>query len=326
MRVLVVKTSSMGDVVHMLSAIREASDLKPSIRFDWVCEEAFIDLPRLLPCVDRVIPVAMRRWRRQGLSRVTIREIREFVRRLRENEYDLVIDAQGLLKSAWMTRLARCRSGGRWGYDWASAREPLASLVLDHRVVAPAAWHAIERLRVLVTTALGVARQGAIRPIDASGLPALAEDAHPSILLLHGTSRIEKSWPVHHWIALGKLLAAKGYWLLLPWGSELERQQAEVIAQGIGDEAKVLVSLSIRSLAQHCQAADAVVGLDSGLMHLSVALGRPTVALMTAAHLPRFSAERFAPFWASHARVLVSQSDETISPERALSALEEVLI
>ncbi len=325
MRVLVVKTSSMGDVVHMLSAIREASELKPSMRIDWVCEEAFVDLPRLLSCVDRVIPVAMRRWRRQGLSRATIREVRGFIRTLRENKYDLVIDAQGLLKSAWMTRLARCRSGTRWGYDWASAREPLASLVLDHRVMAPAKWHAIERLRVLVTTALGLSRQGAIRPIEAPDLPALAEALHPSILLLHGTSRVEKSWPIDHWITLGKLLAENGYRLLLPWGSETERQQAQVIAQGIGDQAEVLDSLSIQSLARHCRAAKGVVGLDSGLMHLSVALGRPTVALMTGAHLPRFSAERFAPFWASHARVLVSEGEGSISPEMALSALEKVL-
>ncbi len=314
MRVLVVKTSSMGDVVHMLSAIREASDLRPSMRIDWVVEEAFVDLPRLLPCIDRVIPVAMRRWRRQGVSRATIREIRSFLRTLRQTEYDLVIDAQGLLKSAWIARLARCRSRARWGYNCASAREPLASLILDHRVAAPVKWHAIERLRTLVTTALGLSRQGEIRPIDAPDLPALAEVSHPSILLLHGTSRVEKSWPVHHWIALGKLLAAKGYRLLLPWGSETERQQAQVIAQGIGDQAEILDSLSIHSLAQHCRAAKGVVGLDSGLMHLSVALGRPTVALMTGAHLPRFSAERFAPFWASRARVLVSQGEGSISP------------
>ncbi len=324
MRVLVVKTSSMGDVVHMLSALREASDLNPSMRIDWVCEEAFVDLPPFLSCVDRVIPVAIRRWRRQGLSRKTIAEIRSFVRTLRQTQYDCVIDAQGLLKSAWITRLARCRSGMRWGYDWSSAREPLASLVLDHRVFAPAEWHAIERLRTLVTRALGLPQQGAIRSIDPD-LPALPETSRPFILLLHGTSRVEKSWPVHDWIALGQMLAAQGYRLLLPWGSEMERQQAQAIAQGIGDQAQVLDQLSIRALAQHCRAAQGVVGLDSGLMHLSVALGRPTVALMTGAHLARFSAKRFAPFWASHARVIASQGEGSISPEMAFSALKEVI-
>lgn len=324
MRILVVKTSSMGDVVHMLSALREASEQDPELRIDWVCEEAFVDLPPLLPCIDQVIPVALRRWRRQGLSSTTTGEIRAFIQRLRQTEYDCVIDAQGLLKSAWITRLARCRKGGRWGYDWGSAREPLASLVLDHRVSAPAEWHAIERLRRLVSQALGFSQRGEIRSLDAV-LPPLDPSLQPLVLLLHGTSRAEKSWPTDHWIALGKMIAAKGYRLALPWGSDMERQQAQIIAQAIGPNAQVLDRSPIRVLAQYCQAARGVVGLDSGLMHLSVALGRPTIALMTGAHLPRFAAHRFAPFWASHARVLVSTGENTISPEVALSALTEVI-
>jgi heptosyltransferase-1 len=324
MRILVVKTSSMGDLVHMLSALREASEQDSALRIDWVCEETFIDLPPLLPCVDQVIPVALRRWRRQGLSRATMAEIRAFVQRLRQTEYDCVIDAQGLLKSAWITRLARCRKGGRWGYDWGSAREPLASLILDHRVSAPAQWHAIERLRRLVTEALGFPQRGGIRTLEA--VPPLDPSLQPMVLLLHGTSRAEKSWPTDHWISLGKMIAAKGYRLALPWGSESEHQQALAIAQAIGQQAEVLDRLSIRALAQYCQAARAVVGLDSGLMHLSVVLGRPTVALMTGAHLPRFAAHRFAPFWASHARVLVSTGENTISPEMAFSAWTEVVI
>lgn len=324
MRILVVKTSSMGDVVHMLSALREASEQDPALRIDWVCEEAFVDLPPLLPCIDQVIPVALRRWRRQGLSSTTTGEIRAFIQRLRQTEYDCVIDAQGLLKSAWITRLARCRKGGRWGYDWGSAREPLASLVLDHRVSAPAEWHAIERLRRLVSQALGFSQRGEIRSLDAV-LPPLDPSLQPLVLLLHGTSRAEKSWPTDHWIALGKMIAAKGYRLALPWGSDMERQQAQIIAQAIGPNAQVLDRSPIRVLAQYCQAARGVVGLDSGLMHLSVALGRPTIALMTGAHLPRFAAHRFAPFWASHARVLVSTGENTISPEVALSALTEVI-
>lgn len=325
MRILVVKTSSMGDLVHMLSALREASDALPTMRVDWVCEEAFVDLPRLLPCVDQVIPVAMRRWRRQGLSANTFAEIRAFTRRLRQLDYDRVIDAQGLLKSAWITRLARCARGGRWGFDWRSAREPLASLVLDHRVSAPSEWHAIERLRQLVKQALGLAQGGTISLIDPPKDIAPPSESGPTILLLHGTSRVEKSWPVPEWVDLGRRLASQGYRLELPWGSETEHRQAQVIAQGIGAQAVVLDRLSIGELARRCAIARGVIGLDSGLMHLAVALGRPTVALMTGAHRARFSAQRFAPFWASHARVIASQAEGSISAEMAFQVWQEVI-
>lgn len=325
MRILVVKTSSMGDLVHMLSALREASDALPTIRIDWVCEEAFVDLPKLLPCVDQVIPVAMRRWRRQWHSARTFAEIRAFVRRLRQTQYDRVIDAQGLLKSAWITRLARCPLGERWGYDWRSAREPLASLVLDRRVSAPAEWHAIERLRHLVKQALGLAQGGTIRSIDPPNDVAPPSAQSPTILFLHGTSRVEKSWPVSEWIALGRRLTSQGYRLELPWGSEAEHLQAQTIAQGIGAQAVVLERLSIGALARQCCVAHGVIGLDSGLMHLSVALGRPTVALMTGAHHARYSAQRFAPFWAPHARVIAAQKEGSISAEMAFNAWQEVI-
>lgn len=325
MRILVVKTSSMGDLVHMLSALREASDALPTIRIDWVCEEAFVDLPKLLPCVDQVIPVAMRRWRRQWHSARTFAEIRAFVRRLRQTQYDRVIDAQGLLKSAWITRLARCPLGERWGYDWRSAREPLASLVLDRRVSAPAEWHAIERLRHLVKQALGLAQGGTIRSIDPPNDVAPPSAQSPTILFLHGTSRVEKSWPVSEWIALGRRLTSQGYRLELPWGSEAEHLQAQTIAQGIGAQAVVLERLSIGALARQCCVAHGVIGLDSGLMHLSVALGRPTVALMTGAHHARYSAQRFAPFWAPHARVIAAQKEGSISAEMAFNAWHEVI-
>jgi heptosyltransferase-1 len=324
MRILMVKTSSMGDLVHMLSALREASDALPTMRIDWVCEEAFTDIPILLPCVDQVIPVAMRRWRRQGISAITFGEIRSFVRRLRQTNYDYVIDAQGLLKSAWITRLARCARGGRWGYDWASAREPLASLVLDHRVSAPSEWHAIERLRYLVKQALGLPQGGMICTLDPPHDVAASSESPATILLLHGTSRIEKSWPVAEWIDLGRRLASRGFRLALPWGSEAEFQQAQVIAQGIGAQAIILDRLSIGALARQCCTARGAIGLDSGLMHLSVALGRPTVALMTGAHHARFSAHRFAPLWAPHARVIASQAEGSISAEMAFNAWQEV--
>ncbi len=358
LRVLLIKTSSMGDLVHTLSAVQEAVQVRGQFALDWVCEENFVDIAKLAPCIDQIIPVAIRRWRKSLLAHATRKEIQQFRQMLQTREYDVVIDAQGLVKTAWITRLARCKNANRWGYDWASAREPLASLAVKHKVNAPAQWHAIQRLRVLLGSALGYAPKGGVPSLqiatgpagprnDDLNPPASRNDElnppgprndgprsslrgaegdvaiHREILFLHGTSRAEKSWPLESWIELGRTLSSQGYQIVLPWGSAQEHEQAQKIALGIGGQyAQVLPKLGIGELAQKLQHSAGSIGVDSGLMHLSVALGCPTVAVMAASHLPKFSANRFAPFWAPHAKVVQREAsgDSPISPAAVVSA------
>ena len=135
MRVLLIKTSSLGDVIHTLPALTDAARAIPGIRFDWVVEEGFAEIPAWHPAVDAVIPVAIRRWRKKPLQAVRSGEWSNFKRRLRETQYDLVIDAQGLLKSAWLTRYARAEVVG---LDKSSAREPLAARFYQRGCLGPA--------------------------------------------------------------------------------------------------------------------------------------------------------------------------------------------
>lgn len=323
---LLVKTSSMGDVIHMLSAVQEAARSVPAVRFDWVCEEVFTDLPRLSSAVDRVIPVATRRWRHRLGAAETRAEIGRFITELRSVPYDLVIDAQGLLKTAWITALARCPRQSRWGLDWSSSREPLSILATGRRVHAPPQWHAIERLRTLMGQALGFFPSGAIatlQPPSTHVLPGqeqnLAEPVRRSVMFLHGTSREQKAWPIAQWVMLGKALAAQGFQVLLPSGSTAEANTAAEIALAIGPSASVLPPSAIGSLVPLMRQSALAVGVDSGLMHLAVVLGVPTVAIMSASHLERFSAARFAPSWAPHAQVVTRQDPQVpISAEQVL--------
>ncbi len=280
--VLLVKTSSMGDVVHTLPAVTDARALVPGITFDWVVEEAFTDIPASHPAVNEVIPVAMRRWRKNIMAALVGEEFRRFRAALRRNCYDLVIDAQGLMKSALITRLAGVRSVG---LSWESAREPLCSLLYRHKVVVSRNQHAVERIRSLFAKALeynvppDLGSYG-IRP-DAGPLSeGFEEYCHTKqILFNHGTIWESKRWPLVYWQQLLQQVNDSGYRVLLPWGDEIEKQRAELIA-GCGPDVTVLPKLTIRELIGIMASVEGVVSGDTGLGHLAVACGVPTVSVL----------------------------------------------
>ena len=283
MKILIVKTSSLGDLIHMLPALSDAQQALPGLQADWVAEAPFADIPRWHPAVQQVIPIAMRRWRQAWRSRQTWQEIGATRAQLRAQRYDAVVDSQGLLKSALWSLQAR---GPRIGYDRHSAREPLAAWCYQHHCPVPRAQHAVARNRQLLAEALGYALPDSGPDYGLRGLarrlPALdfLPPAH-CVVGLHGTSRDDKLWPTERWIALAQSLQAQNRQLLLPWGNEAEQTRAHTIAQH-SPAARVLPRLGLNALAQVIDAADAVVGVDTGLLHLAAALGKPGLALYTA--------------------------------------------
>lgn len=272
MRVLLVKTSSMGDIIHTFPAVTDALAAQPALEIDWVVEEGFADIARLHPGIARVIPVAVRRWRKAPFSRSTHREIAALWSTLRGSGYDLVLDAQGLVKSAVLARLA---GSPIEGLDRASLREPLAFLFYaqGHRV--PRDLHAIERVRRLFGAVLGY------RP-DLSHLDyGLGGDVEPpskAVMLLHGTSWPSKRWSVDCWGALARAIASAGLQPTVTWGGADEKVVAEAIA-AIEPRTVVLPKGRLADTALAIRRAMAVVGTDTGLTHLAVAYDRPTVAI-----------------------------------------------
>ena len=285
MRILLVKTSSLGDVIHNLPVVSDLQRQHPEARIDWVVEENFVDLPRLHPHLGRVIPVAIRRWRKSLLSAETRREIGMFRQTLQAVDYDRVVDTQGLFKSALVTRLARLApQGHRCGYDRDSIREPLASISYDQTFAVDRRLHAVERNRALVASALGYGDALPHLPLDYGiQLAPLVESWLPDSpygVLFTATSRADKLWPEDHWIQLGQSLQAQGLRCVLPAGSPAERERAQRIASAI-PQAVAAPPLGMRDLARLLAGATRIVGLDTGLTHLAAALQRPTVALFT---------------------------------------------
>lgn len=280
MRILLVKTSSLGDVIHNLPVVSDLVRGIPDARIDWCVEEGFADIPRLHPAVRTVIPVALRRWRRHPLAAATWREIGACRRQLAATDYDVVLDTQGLLKSAL---IARAASGVRCGYAAEVAREPLAARFYDRHFVIPRNVHAVERNRWLAAAAFDLPLDP---PLDYGiPAPALADrawlPAADYAVLLTATSRDDKLWDEAHWIALGQALAEAGVQAVLPSGSARERERAVRIAAYLPG-AVTAPPLTLPALAGVIAAARLTVGVDTGLAHLAAALHVPTVALFVA--------------------------------------------
>ena len=277
-RILLVKTSSLGDVVHNLPVASDIRAAAPAVEIDWVVEESFAAIPRLHPAVARVLPVAIRRWRSSFLSPVVREEIRAFTRELKREPYDAVIDTQGLLKSALVAWTAR---GTRHGLDFASAREPL-SFFYDRTYSVPWTTHAVERNRALASQALGYAVPLTVNyGISTSPVKFVWLPDGPYVVLVHATSARAKLWPDERWIELATRLNERGMRSVLPWGDTAERLRAESIARPVPG-AVVAPGLSLADAAAVLAGASAVAGVDTGLTHFAAALKVPTVGIYCA--------------------------------------------
>jgi heptosyltransferase I len=279
-RVLIVKTSSMGDVVHALPAVSDLARHFPGTQIDWVVEEAFAEIPRLHRNVARVMPIALRRWRGQLYLPSTWRQMREARRALSEVRYDWILDLQGLVKSAFVARWAHGKVVGLCGR---SARERAASWLYDRRISVDPSLHAIDRNRLLVAQTCGYEVDGAVdfgvrapRLATAALRPWIGEQRFA--LLLTNASRQTKLWPDENWRAIEEWLAEQGLNSVLVWGSERERA-ATVRRAAPMYSARVAPPAGLETLAAICTRAALVIGLDTGLTHWAAAVGAPTVGI-----------------------------------------------
>ena len=282
-RVLIVRSSSLGDVVQALPVVHDMHTHCPGLTVDWVAEEPFAALVRLNRGVRRVVPVALRRWRHQLLARSTWREAQAFRRALVDEHYDVVIDLQEQVKGALIAWLAH---GPVHGPDHASAHEAVAALFYRHRHRIDAHLPLLLRCRQLAGAVLGYAAQGPPR-FDLVPPPAQGAPDAPYVVCLHGTSQDEKLWPEAHWRALLEHFANAGLTVVLPWGNPTEAARSERLAAGVPG---IVVPpwRALPELAGLLAGALLVVGVDTGPTHLAAALGRPTVALFSATD-PRYN-------------------------------------
>ena len=299
-KILLVKLSSLGDVVHTLPVVQDIHAALPDAQIDWVVEKSFAPLLARCAGLRRVIPCEIRRWRKSPLAALTRAEWSAFKAQLRQESYDAVIDLQGLTKSALVARLARLASPGGKRYALAnqtdgSGYEAPTRWVADVAIRVEPRTSAVQRSRQLAAQALGYS----LRPDPDFGFKALQAQKSTGkyapenranqtgqgwVAFVHGTSRADKEWPLDHWIELGRRLVAAGYQLALPHGSAKELATSRTIAEALNEPGSPAVAtvwplLSLDALTDELARCAGVIGVDSGVSHIAVALDLPHVQI-----------------------------------------------
>lgn len=281
MKILLVRLSSMGDLIHTLPAITDLAQHRPDVELHWLCERGFADIARLHPFVQQIHTMAWRTWRKRLFQAATWQEMRQLKRDLLAQKFDAVLDSQSLLKSA---AFARWANAPIWGLDKNSARESWAAHFYAQTFAVKKGEDAVWRNRQLFAQAFGYEMKGlpnfGVRvPQDFSG--CLNDLPAQYYVALHATSRDSKLWAVENWLALlGQIHMNDPVPIFLPWGNETEKQRATYLAQRL-PFAVVCPKLSLLQAAQLLAGAKAVVGVDTGLLHLANALHRPLVGIYT---------------------------------------------
>ncbi len=338
---LLVKLSSLGDVLHNLPIVWDIRQRYPNAIVDWVVEEAYVDLLKPLQSmngfqgIDRIIPIGLRRWKKDVFRAKHWKELGECIQLLQQAHYDVIIESQGLIKSAVVAKFAhRTRSGRITGLANAtefSGYEPLARIFYSDSVTVPTLCHAVDRSRYLLSSALDIAPitrtsipqfypESFVNDLSNQDLtPEIAKDLrHPYVLCFHATARAAKQWNTQGWIAVGKFLLERGLHPVFPWGSPHEKQISQRIVEGVGGGI-VPPAYSIKQYFSITSHAKLTIGVDTGLTHLAAVLGRPTIEIYCDS--PRWKTEGY---WSDH---VINLGDITKPPsvEPVIEAIGRLL-
>lgn len=287
MRILIIKTSSLGDVIHALPVLEYLRQAAPGAVIDWVVDEAFSDLVSGNPLVERLLPVAFRRWKKAPFTAQTRQEVLAFIRELRLQRYDLVFDLQGNSKSGMVCWLARSRR--KIGFDREHLQEKLNTLFTTEQVSFKSTdRNAVQRYLRVVSAPFSLLPDGLATHSDIATSAAddgfaervLPTAGSPLILLHTGTTWQTKLWYEDGWLELGQQLLQQypSAILLFSWGNDEEKERAEQLAVGVGGRACLLPQLSLKQFAAVLKRCDLVIGGDTGPVHLAAAVGTPTVS------------------------------------------------
>ncbi|WP_159715026.1 lipopolysaccharide heptosyltransferase I [Blochmannia endosymbiont of Camponotus nipponensis] len=277
MRVLIIKISSMGDIIHTLPAVTDASNAIPNILFDWVVEETFSEILNWHPAIHHIIPINLRFWIKNWYKFSSWKKYHKCITQLKKKEYDVIIDAQGLLKTSLLiTCITR---GKKHGMDYASAREPISSWMYHNQYYINTNQHAVERIRQLFSLSLQYPAPSYIGKYNINHLFPLQKSNPPYLIFFHSTTKSKKHWPEFNWNIIAQYAINAGYCIKLPFWSKNEEFRANRLATLCSKKIITLPKMTLKEIALQISGATAVISVDTGLSHLTAALDCPNITL-----------------------------------------------
>ncbi|AKC60161.1 lipopolysaccharide heptosyltransferase I [Blochmannia endosymbiont of Polyrhachis (Hedomyrma) turneri] len=276
-KVLIIKTSSMGDIIHTLPAITDAGKALPYIEFDWILEKNFSQIPTWHPQIKNTIPITLRTWKKKYYNLKSYQAYFKFINQLKNKKYDIVIDAQGLIKSSFL--ITYFTQGEKHGMDYKSIREPIASLCYNKQHKIPKQQHAVERIRQLFSLSLQYPLPTSKINYHISHNFKTKKYISPYLIFLHSTTHAKKHWPESHWRDILQKTITAGYKIKLPYWSYNEQLRIKRIINGLNNNIMILSQPTLTEIAKEIASARAVISVDTGLSHLTAALSRPNLTL-----------------------------------------------
>lgn len=307
MKVLIVKVSALGDVVHALPVLPFIRSAREDVQIDWLVEEAFAPFLEGHPLVDKVHRLATKVWRNAGVV-ASLKGGLTVIRTLRKERYDMVLDLQGNAKSGLFTLLSGAPL--RYGFERESVREGANLLATNRRVgLVAEEFHITDRSLAIARAAFpggSDVRTAGPLPVDDDAsasvkrqLDGMGLAQGPVIVFHYGTTWETKLWSIEAWTELSRRLVKEaGVGPLLTWGNEEERAAVQKIASGSNNERGIWPRGTLPELVALLAQADLVVGGDTGPVHIAAAVGTPTVSLFRAT-----DASRNAPRGTCHASI-----------------------
>ena len=319
--------------MHNLPIVWDLRSRLPNAQIDWVIEESYVQLLKPLQSregfrgIDRIIPFGLRRWKKSILSLDSWRQFFVFKKDLQQVSYDVIIETQGLLKSALVCALAKKSpnaviAGLANATDY-SGYEPVARNFYSQSVQVPAQCHAVDRSRWVMCSAIDqalITREESpqfypnefIKNISKAAIAGLHS---PYVLFFHSTAREAKRWSNVNWATLGRELSSRGFQVILPWGNPSERAVSDMLAAQIPGSL-VPASFSIEQAFSVINDAALTVGVDTGLTHLAAVFNKPTVEIYCDS--PRWKTEGY---WSDR----IANLGDYKSPPRAQEVLQASL-
>jgi heptosyltransferase-1 len=316
-RILIVKVTSMGDVIQAQPIVSDLKRAFPGVEVDWAVDESFAEIARWNPGIDRVLCAPLRRFKK-ARRWADFKAIAQSIAELRAHPYDVAVDIHGVYKSAIIAFLSRSRR--RLGYRSEDLGERGAAFAYTGRFVPPRDRNAWNGMRETVSTALGYPLEGPAEynlRIPVPAYPLVDTGGRPLAMLFHAASKDDKKWPAAHWIAVARELVQRGFHVVVPWGSPAERAEGLAIVEEV-EGAELLPQLSVTEIAQVIAASDFVIGVDTGFVHLAHALGKRTVMIFIATSRETFGNN--VPFRS----VSIGEGNSVPPVAEALAAIDHV--